>query len=319
VDATMRDGFNAAQAAAEVRLKNGTTAPPPPAGSFKPHTVGKLGRPIVVAATGDGASGEAASAALTAQMKAANPDLFLYLGDVYSDGTYTEFYNWYGTPDRFFGQLRQITNPVVGNHEYVTANAYGYFRYWDNIPHYYSYGVGDWRFIALDSNSQFGQTGPTTAQFEWLERELSANPAQCTLVYVHHPRYSIGPQGDSRALDGMWRLMAAQGVDLVLAGHEHSYQRWQPLDGAGQPHPAGMTQFVVGTGGHGIQRFTRDDARVAAGLDTPGTSVGTLYLYLQAGRADYRFVNTAGAVLDQGSVTCSGEQPRTMYLPLIQR
>ena len=93
-----------------------------------------------------------------------NPNLFLYLGDVYEQGSLAEFYNWYGTSTTFFGQLRAITNPTIGNHEYLTGDAAGYFDYWNNIPNYYSYNAGGWHFISLNSNavqgSRLARIGP---------------------------------------------------------------------------------------------------------------------------------------------------------------
>ena len=96
------------------------------------------------------------------------PDVFLYLGDVYEKGTYTEFYNWYGTPTVDFGRTRDVTNPAIGNHEYEGGLAEGYFAYWNNPPNYYSYNVGGWHFIALNSTAEYNQTGTDSAQYQWL-------------------------------------------------------------------------------------------------------------------------------------------------------
>ncbi len=87
------------------------------------------------------------------------------LGDVYEKGTHTEFFNWYGTPDRFFGRMRNYTNPVIGNHEYENNVAPGYFGYWNQVPDYYSYDAAGWHFIALNSTSQLGQRGPGSPRY----------------------------------------------------------------------------------------------------------------------------------------------------------
>ena len=195
------------------------------------------------------------------------PDLFLYLGDVYERGTRTEYHNWYGLRDNLYGRLRDITNPTVGNHEYLTPGAAGYFFYWDNVPHYYSYDTAGWHFVSLDLTETYNQVAPTTAQYKWLENDLKANTLPCVLVYFHHPRYSIGPQGDTARVAQVWSLLAQYGVDVVLTGHDHSYQRWTAVDGSGNPAPQGITQFVVGNGGYGTQGFVRTDSRVAGHFD----------------------------------------------------
>ena len=149
-----------------------------------------------------------------------NPDLFLYLGDVYEKGSATEFQNWYGSSPTYFGPFRSKTNPVVGNHEYEGLTAPGYFNYWDNIPHYYSYNAAGWHFIALDSTSQFGQTDPGTAQFNWLQADLASNHQPCTLAYFHHPVFSVGQQGDTPRMNAIWSLGQAMFTKCVIVVDE---------------------------------------------------------------------------------------------------
>jgi hypothetical protein len=279
----------------------------PPAPTFTPHTPETLdGRPLLVAAPGDGAGGETSATLLTEQILATAPDMFLYLGDVYNRGTYAEFYNWYGTPDRFFGQFKEITNPIIGNHEYGSGDGAGYFRYWDGIPHYYSYDAGGWHFVALDSTNEFNQRQPGLPQFDWLRQDLAVNADKCTIAYFHHPVFSVGPQGDTDSLMGIWELLAQYGVEIVLTGHDHSYQRWQTLDDEGRSDPAGVVQFVVGSGGHGIQEFEREDERMAVGFDDPGHAIGTLYMELNPKGANFSYVNVTGHIFDQGVIPCTG-------------
>jgi hypothetical protein len=285
---------------------------PAPAATFSPHTPETLdGRPLLVAATGDGAGGETSATLLTEQIRSAEPDMFLYLGDVYNQGTYAEFYNWYGTPDRYFGQFRDITNPIIGNHEYGSGDGEGYFRYWNGVPNYYSYDAGGWHFVALDSTNEYNQRQPGTAQYDWLRQDLAANADECTIAYFHHPVFSVGPQGDTDLLLGIWELLVEHGVEIVLTGHDHSYQRWQPLDGAGNPDPEGAAHFVVGSGGHGIQEFEREDERMAIGFDDPGHAVGTLYMELNPKGANFSYVNVAGHIFDQGVIPCVGMEADT--------
>jgi hypothetical protein len=120
----------------------------------------------------------------------------LYLGDVYQNGSYSEFQNWY---DPTFGQFRSITDPVVGNHEYLTTktSAADYFDYWDNLNSYYSFDAGGWHFIALNSNATaLGATGPApngwTREKAWLQSDLAAHAGACIVAYWHHPTTTSG-------------------------------------------------------------------------------------------------------------------------------
>jgi hypothetical protein len=279
--ATMRDDFKSERTTTDVTFSNGVTTPPVNDNTFTPSsgTVPTPGRHFVLAATGDGAGGETGAALVVDMIDSWNPNMFLYLGDVYASGASTEFLNWYA-PEDFFGRFRAITNPTIGNHEYLVADAEGYFDYWHNIPPYYSFDAGGWHFISLNSN------GPKDAQTQWLRQDLLANPNPCTIAYFHHPLFSIGPQGanDQPVMKDVWNLLDEQGVDIVLTGHEHNYQRWKPLNGAGELDPSGITQFVIGTGGHGIQSLAVKDSRVAASDATKG-AYGALRLELDLGEA----------------------------------
>lgn len=294
------------RAGGDVTFRNGVTAPRANPNTFTPST-GRPGTPFRVAATGDGAGGEPSAKAVSDLIAAGDPNLFLYLGDVYEKGTLTEFQNWYGAP--FFGRFRSISNPTIGNHEYDAGGAAGYFDYWDNVPNYYSFDAGGWHFVALNSNGVFGQRVAGTGQYDWLAADLRSNRSACTLAFFHHPLFSVGPQGDTPALGSIWRLLANSGVDVVLTGHDHSYQRWVPLDGAGQPGNGGITQFVVGSGGHGGQAFVRTDSRLAAGVSEVPKLFGALTLTLAPDRATFEYRNTANEVLDSGTVNCSPALP----------
>ncbi len=316
VVANMRDGFVTSQTAIQLTFSNGVTTPPVNTGQFT-ITTGTTpplpDDPLIVAAVGDGAGGETNSQNVVNLISSWNPNLFLYLGDVYEDGSPTEFTNWYGQNGAFFSAFRSITDPTVGNHEYTNGNAPGYFDYWDNIPHYYSFNAWGWHFISLDANSAYGQLAPGTAQYQWLVNDLATDQSACTLAYWHEPVYNIGSEPANTAMQSMWSLLVNAGADLVLTGHDHDYQRWVPLDGSGQPSASGITQFVVGTGGHGIQTFVTTDSRVAAAFDstTSPKPFGALRLRLYSSHASYDFVNTSGNFLDTGSITCKNASAST--------
>ncbi|MBA3867833.1 MAG: metallophosphoesterase [Anaerolineae bacterium] len=255
----------------------------------------------MVAADGDGVSGE--STAVPDLIASWNPGMFLYLGDVYEDGTYTEFYNWYGSGANYYSRFRSITNPTVGNHEYTNGEAPGYFKYWNNPPSYYSFDTAGWHFISLNSNIP-RDMGVEKPEYSWLARDLAQNASQCTLAYMHAPRYSIGSEGGTEPVAPMWALLVNNQADIFLTGHDHNYQRWQPLDASGNFNPEGITQFVVGSGGHGIRPFVSSDTRMVKGIDDVQETPGALRLQLYSDRATFEYINAAGLVLDSGEIPC---------------
>lgn len=256
---------------------------------------------FTVAAVGDGAAGRGASTTVVNRIAAWDPDVFLYLGDVYARGTFTEFRNWYGDGSTWYSRFRAITDPVPGNHEYVAdPTAAGYRDYWGSPPHHYAYDVGAWHLIALDSTEEYAQVVPGSAQYAWLAQDLHDAPA-CTLVYFHHPVYSAGAAPAPR-LASLWDLLAREGVDLVLSGHEHRYERWKPLDANGTPAATGPIQYVVGSGGMSLYKMTTTPVRIDAWNDS---KFGALRLWLSPGTAQTTFMTAGGAVLDTATRPCS--------------
>ena len=227
--ALMRDQSTTSVASISITLATGTHTPPVNTNTFTPTSGNPAnGQPFVVAAVGDGAGGEPNTTHVTDLITTLNPNLFLYLGDVYEQGSIAEFYNWYGT-GTFFDQFRSITDPTVGHHEYLTAGAAPYYYYWDNIPEYYSFNANGWHFISLNSNGiDVGGLGPNNPEYKWLQADLAANPTVCTIAYFHHPLYSIGPEGVNPQLVDIWKLLAQNDVDIVLTGNDHDYERWWP-------------------------------------------------------------------------------------------
>jgi hypothetical protein len=307
VRATMRDNFVSAPTTVSLEFANGRATPPPVPTGFTPTTgtAPAAGKPFVLAATGDGASGQTSSDAVVSAVEAMAPNMFMYTGDVYDDGTYTEFKNWYGEGERY-GRLASITNPILGNHEQDGTTWAGYDRYWKSPPPFYSYDAAGWHFVVFNSDDRFMQLQPGTPQFDWLAQDLAANDAQCTIAGFHHPVVSVGPQGDNPELNQVWQLLADNGVDIALTGHDHSYQRWAPLGAGLQPNADGVTQFVLGGGGHGIQAFSRTDSRMVAGADTVPNAYGALRLELNSNGAAFEYRNTQGSALDSGTVPCTG-------------
>src|SRR5436190_4467659 len=187
----------------------------------------------------------------------------LPLGDVqYECSGFSAFASSYGPS---WGRLLSISKPVTGNHEYLTtggtgcdatnAGAAGYFKYFgavagDPSKGYYSFDVGTWHLVALNSQCvQAGGCKTTTEQGKWLKADLAAHPAKCTLAYMHVPRFSSG--GHAKAIvQPLWDELYAAGADVVLSGHDHIYERLAPMTPSGELDPVhGIRQFVVGTGG----------------------------------------------------------------------
>jgi hypothetical protein len=321
--ALMRDGFTTSQASISVTFNTGTIAPPVNPNNFTPTSGRPAGsQPFVVAAVGDGAGGEATATNVTNLIASLNPNLFLYIGDVYEKGSVAEFYNWYGNSGSFFDQFRSITDPTIGNHDYLTGDPSAYYYYWDNIPDYYSFNADGWHFISLNSNSSFIGVGPTSAQYLWLQQDLAANTSPCTIAFYHHTYFSIGPEGVKAAMGDIWKLLAQYHVDIVLNGHNHDYERWTPMDGNGAPSFTGMTEFVLGVGGHSMQTVVNSDPRVAFWTDANPAGFGALFLTLNPTNATFSFRSAAnGAVLDSGTIPCVDASLPLHYLniPIIQR
>lgn len=218
------------------------------------------GEPVTVYAAGDIAdcryrapqdSGAAATAMLVAAGLAADPGaMALTLGDhTYPVGLPAEFNDCYHPT---WGQFRERTLPVPGNHEYYTAGAPGYYAYFGGRAAqeqggHYSVQLGKWRVIGLNSTLD---GAAAEAQLAWLKNDLARHPARCTLAMLHHPRYSSGGHASNTAMAPLWQALAAGGVELLLSAHDHNYERFAPQDAAGRRDDAsGMRQFVVGTGG----------------------------------------------------------------------
>ncbi len=269
---------------------------------------------VTVMATGDGADGNKKARSVANMINDQSPDLFLYLGDVYDQGSISEFTNWYplsfGIP-----ALGPITAPTIGNHEYeATSDARGYFDYWGYPSHYYSFEAGGWHIVSLDSTTQFTEF-EATAQYDWLVSDLDAHNVECTLVFFHHPTYSLGQFSGAPWMSQVWSLMADEGVDLVVNGHAHNYQRWVSLDRDGDPVAPGaygVTEIVAGTGGHALYSLgTAVDPRVAH----KRKAYGALKLELGPASADFQFLSVTATVLDSGTVGCSPPQDDIPPLP----
>jgi hypothetical protein len=263
--------------------------------------------PEVLLAAGDIASCTSKGDEATAQLLKENPGTIATLGDnAYPAGTAGEFQSCY---DPSCGRFIERTHPAPGNHEYATPGAGGYFQYFGAAAGepgagYYSYEIGTWHIIVLNSNCGLvGGCGPGSRQERWLRQDLAAHPAACTLAYWHHPRFSSGPHGGTREVGPLWQALYENGVDVVLNGHDHIYERFAPQDPSGRADPDhGIRQFTVGTGG---AEHYRAGPPVANSEVRNSDTFGVLKLTLDVGSYTWQFLPEPGkSFTDSGHGTC---------------
>lgn len=225
------------------------------------------------------------------------------VGDhAYRKGRGEEFRDCY---EPTWGRHKARTRPSPGNHDYDSPNASPYYTYFgDNagIPSqgYYSYDLGAWHIVALNSNIP-AEAG--SAQERWLRADLAAHGTQCTLAYWHHPVFSSGRHGDGHHMRDIWLVLYEFGVDVVINGHDHDYERFAPQNPNGEPDTKrGIREFVIGTGGAGLYSFRTIHTTSEVRSDS---TWGVLKLTLHATSYDWEFIPVAGETFrDAGSAAC---------------
>jgi hypothetical protein len=243
-----------------------------------------------------------------------NPDAVLALGDTqYEKGSYADFLaSWVAS----WGRLKDKIHPAVGNHEYLTPGASGYFDYFDGLgastgpagdrgKGYYSFDLGAWHLIALNSNcSKVGGCGPGSPQEQWLRADLAAHPTACSLMFMHHPLWSSDTREFSLVeLRPLVQAFYEAGGELMLVGHSHFYERYAPQDPEGNADPVrGVRQIIVGTGGRNVYGFgpVKENSEVRN-----GRSFGVLKLILAPSSYSWEFVPISGETFtDSGTQAC---------------
>ncbi|EME63435.1 metallophosphoesterase [Amycolatopsis decaplanina] len=221
-------------------------------------------------------------------IKNMNPQALILAGDnAYSSGTLSEYNNNYNP---YYGQFKSITYPTPGNHEYKTSGASGYFDYFgaragERGKGYYSFDVGDWHFVALNSNIGRG-TG--SAQETWLKKDLAASTKPCTAAFFHHPRFSRGTHGDDSSVTPFFQALYNAKADLIVVGHDHNYQRYAPSRPDGTRDDVnGVRELLIGTGGRGYYNFDQSSAAVQEAGNTNTFGVGKLTLSATDYRSDF--------------------------------
>jgi Calcineurin-like phosphoesterase len=280
-----------ASAGGRWRLWTVETTARPPARSKRDPVVAAAGD---IAPPGHGSGHRATSD----RVLAIDPTVVLPLGDnQYPSGTLSHFRRYYGST---WGRFKTRTRPSPGNHDYETAGAAGYFAYFGKLARpagrsYYSFDLGGWHLISLDSNIDL-QAG--SRQDRWLRADLAATAKRCILAYWHHPRFTSGAhQGDNRWVGPFWNALYTARADVVLSSHEHNYERFARQDPAGRATPRGIRQFVVGTGGAYLIGFAapKPNSQVRS-----SSTWGVLVLTLRPRSYTWRFVSEDGQVVDRG-------------------
>jgi hypothetical protein len=259
--------------------------------------------PVLLGA-GDIASCESQGDEATAELLDDRRGRVITLGDnAYPDGTLQQFDDCYAPS---WGRHMDRTRPAVGNHEYETPGAAGYFGYFgaragNPAKGYYSYDRGSWHVVVLNSNCWEVSCAAGSAQESWLEADLAANPSSCILAYFHHPRFSSS--GNNRSVTPFWRALYQAGAEVVLSGHTHNYERFAPQRPDGTLAPErGIREFVVGTGGASHQPFgtIKPHSRIR-NADT----YGVLKLTLHSESYEWKFIPQAGKTFtDSGRKAC---------------
>jgi 3',5'-cyclic AMP phosphodiesterase CpdA len=270
----------------------------------------KADRAPVVAAAGDIACRAKSKPGANCQHKAVSDAILadtdvttvLSLGDnQYEKGSLNDYQSSY---DQTWGRFKNKTRPVPGNHDYKTPGAAGYYDYFgsaagDRNKGYYSFDVGAWHFVALNSEVDLKRGG---RQLAWLKADLKSHPNQCVAAYWHQPRWSSGTEhGDYVPVAPFFEALYAANADLILNGHEHSYERFHPLNPAGvRDDKRGIVEIVSGLGGRNHYPV-RGRATTAA---KDNTSYGYSRLTLHPKSATIEFQSAVGSYRDSYQLTC---------------
>jgi len=253
---------------------------------------------VTIAAAGDIAGTPEDGQGTADLIEALGPDAVLALGDnAYGSGSISQYRENY---DPTWGAFKDITRPTPGNHEYRTEGAAGYFEYFRGQVHdqpFYAWDAGPWRMYSLNCEIDCDRG---SEQLDWLTQDLAASADRPALAYVHQPFYTCStkhpPYGQ---LDDIWKALQDGSGQLMLSAHNHAYERFAQQDAQGDASPAGLRQFVVGSGGVGVYPLERR----CANRDAQSEATGVLTLELRADSYGWEFVDVSGEVLD------SGEQP----------
>ena len=280
--------------------QDSSTLPPRPL----PSSIAARQDTAILVGAGDIAACELTGARKTAQLLDSIPGIVFVAGDAaYGSATVPNpFATCY---DSTWGRHKARTRPVPGNHDYEVTGVPMYFDYFGTQagprPNgYYSFEAGAWHIIALNSNIAMGANSP---EYKWFRADLLAHRGQCAMAFMHHPRWSSGPHEGKERMIPFWELLAKHGASVMVAGHDHIYERFRPMNnGGGVDSARGVREFIVGTGGGG---------HYALGAVERGSEVrddktyGVLKLTLRPDDYSWEFIPVRGSSFhDSGTSRC---------------
>lgn len=277
------------------------TAPAAPTSASSPSPSASVAH---VLAVGDIAGCEWQTDAATASLVAEREGTVLTLGDnVYPAGSDATYADCYGPT---WGAVLDRTRPAIGNHDAQDDGGAAYFRYFGAAAGktgegWYSFDIGAWHVAALNSNCGMVRCDAGSPQHAWLVQDLAANGARCTLAYWHHPRFSSGPHGNDSSVAALWAALDEADADLVIAGHDHLYERFSPQTADGAADPNGVRQITAGTGGAGLYETEGIAANSELAIDD---RFGILALTLRETSYEWQFITTDETVADEGRADC---------------
>ena len=274
-----------------------------PSGSTTPSESSTPTADPVLVGAGDigdcGTNGDEATAAL---LDGIDGTVFTAGDDAYPSGTAVDFQKCY---DPSWGRHKARTRPAAGNHDWESQGLAGYLGYYGAAGQgaggtsWYSYDLGTWHIIVLDSDCDKVGCGADTPQGTWLAADLAASHTTCTMAIFHHPRFTSGEHGNDPAVDAFWRPLYAAGVDVIVNGHDHDYERFAPQDPDGKVDTKrGIREFVVGTGGTTLRGFQKTVANSEVRLSN---SWGVLKFTLHGGSYDVEFIAAGNDFRDRGT------------------
>jgi hypothetical protein len=279
-----------------------------PAGSVVVLAAGDVAR---CDALGDDSTATLIDSILRADSAAGLEDFVAAIGDLaYDSGTQDEYDECWGASWGASSLIKSRIRPAAGNHDYETPGAGPYFRTFGALAGdpgrgYYAYEAGYWRVIVLNSEILFNQEfseEDRIAQEQWLSSELRDHAARCTMAYYHRPLLSSGFHGGTSEMLSLFSMLYSEGVEVVVAGHEHHYERFAPMSPTGLVDSTnGVTQFVVGTGGATLRRLIRPLAQSRYQIQGRW---GILRLVLSKDAWQSDFIDAGGAVWDHAGGSC---------------
>lgn len=265
--------------------------------------------PVLIGAGDIADCTDLSGAEATAKLLEANPGTVMAIGDLaYPDGTRENFTCY----EKTWGRVKSRTHPAVGNHEFHSAGATFYFEYFGSVAGdpkngFYSYDLGDWHIIVLNSEcKEVGGCDGGSREEKWLRDDLASHPASCTLAYFHKPLFSSGgAHGNDPEIRPLFQALYDAHADIVVAGHDHDYERFAAQSPTGTADPKlGIREFVAGTGGKSHRAFTAPQPNSEV---RDNTAFGVLKFVLHPRGYDWLFIPEAGKTFtDSGSGQCHG-------------